>query len=302
MSTFHHTPRSKQPVPPVRHRSSSAARVGSSSYGSRPRSVGYYGANTNPYSGSNAYSSPYSNGSSYSSLNSYNPSYGSSYQSPYFPNGYRGASGAGGYASLTIPAKALSNVKTLTQNYPKSYENNYLKSDNGRRSRRDISRGSSYRERSASRSMGSLPGSGMGPRSMSLTSLNSEGYFSGSERSSRSRISSLADIRNENGEIDYKKLYEDQLVENERLKDKLRKTDEELRDTKQTLEKINVVTSKNSLSELEKRERRAIERKLSEMEEELKQLQKLKAENERLRADNRSLTRVINKLTNAAKQ
>ncbi|XP_076271699.1 protein phosphatase 1 regulatory subunit 12B-like isoform X14 [Rhynchophorus ferrugineus] len=132
------------------------------------------------------------------------------------------------------------------------------------------------------------------------TKVNSQ--ESGSERSSRSRISSLADIRNENGEIDYKKLYEDQLVENERLKDKLRKTDEELRDTKQTLEKINVVTSKNSLSELEKRERRAIERKLSEMEEELKQLQKLKAENERLRADNRSLTRVINKLTNAAKQ
>lgn len=129
--------------------------------------------------------------------------------------------------------------------------------------------------------------------------LNSQ--ESGSERSSRSRISSLADIRNENGEIDYKKLYEDQLVENERLKDKLRKSDEELRETKQTLERLNVVTSKNSLSELEKRERRAMERKLSEMEEELKQLQKLKAENERLKADNRSLTRVINKLTNSAR-
>nr|CAI5849981.1 unnamed protein product [Callosobruchus analis] len=125
---------------------------------------------------------------------------------------------------------------------------------------------------------------------------------SGSERSSRSRLNSTSDIRNENGEIDYKKLYEQQLAENERLKDKLRKTEEELRDTKQTLEKINVVTSKNSLSELEKRERRAMERKLSEMEEELKQLQKLKAENERLKADNRSLTRVINKLTNSAKK
>ncbi|XP_057651483.1 protein phosphatase 1 regulatory subunit 12A isoform X6 [Diorhabda carinulata] len=123
---------------------------------------------------------------------------------------------------------------------------------------------------------------------------------SGTDRSSRSRISSSSDIRNENGEIDYKKLYEEQLAENERLKEKLRKSDEELRDTKQTLEKINLVTSKNSLSELEKRERRAMERKLSEMEEELKQLQKLKAENERLKADNRSLTRVINKLTNSA--
>ncbi|XP_074029955.1 myosin binding subunit isoform X5 [Leptinotarsa decemlineata] len=127
-------------------------------------------------------------------------------------------------------------------------------------------------------------------------------YESGTDRSSRSRISSTSDIRNENGEIDYKKLYEQQLVENERLKDKLRKSDEELRETKQTLEKINLVTSKNSLSELEKRERRAMERKLSEMEEELKQLQKLKAENERLKADNRSLTRVINKLTNSPKK
>ncbi|CAH1955981.1 unnamed protein product [Acanthoscelides obtectus] len=125
---------------------------------------------------------------------------------------------------------------------------------------------------------------------------------SGSERSSRSRLNSTSDIRNENGEIDYKKLYEQQLAENDRLKDKLRKSEEELRDTKQTLEKLNVVTSKNSLSELEKRERRAMERKLSEMEEELKQLQKLKAENERLKADNRSLTRVINKLTNSAKK
>lgn len=51
-------------------------------------------------------------------------------------------------------------------------------------------------------------------------------------------------LRGENGEIDYKKLYEQTLVENEKLKDKLRKTDEELRDTKQTLERINVVVSK----------------------------------------------------------
>lgn len=115
-------------------------------------------------------------------------------------------------------------------------------------------------------------------------------FQSGTEKSSRSRLGSTNDLplRGENGEIDYKRLYEQTLLENERLKDKLRKTEEELRDTKQTLEKINLVvskgnmaintkynfyitqTSKNSLSELEKRERRAMERKLSEMEEELK--------------------------------
>ncbi|XP_044731743.1 protein phosphatase 1 regulatory subunit 12A isoform X8 [Chrysoperla carnea] len=108
----------------------------------------------------------------------------------------------------------------------------------------------------------------------------------------------LIPTRNENGEVDYKKLWEQAQADNDRLRDKLRKQDEELRDTKLTLEKISTVTSKNSLSELEKRERRAMERKLSEMEEELKQLQKLKAENERLRAENRALTRVVSKLTN----
>ncbi|XP_044766676.1 protein phosphatase 1 regulatory subunit 12B isoform X8 [Coccinella septempunctata] len=127
-------------------------------------------------------------------------------------------------------------------------------------------------------------------------------HESGTERSSRSRLGSTSDIRNENGEIDYKKLYEQAIVENDRLKEKLRKSEEELRETKQTLEKLNLVTSKNSLSELEKREKRSMERKLSEMEEELKQLQKLKSENERLKADNKSLTRVINKLTESARK
>ncbi|XP_017780065.1 PREDICTED: protein phosphatase 1 regulatory subunit 12A [Nicrophorus vespilloides] len=127
---------------------------------------------------------------------------------------------------------------------------------------------------------------------------------SGNDRSSSraSRIGSSNDLilRGENGEIDYKKLYEQAIVDNDRLKDKLRKSDEDLKETKQTLEKLTTVTSKNSLSELEKRERRAMERKLSEMEEELKQLQKLKAENERLRAENRALTRVVSKLSNSA--
>ncbi|XP_066139652.1 protein phosphatase 1 regulatory subunit 12A isoform X2 [Euwallacea fornicatus] len=127
--------------------------------------------------------------------------------------------------------------------------------------------------------------------------MNKLSNESGSERTSRSRIGSTADIRNENGEIDYKKLYEEQLVENDRLREKLRKSDEEHRETKQTLEKINLVTSKNSLSELEKRERRAMERKLSEMEEELKNLENLKSENQRLKDENGALIRVISKLS-----
>ncbi|XP_014290213.1 protein phosphatase 1 regulatory subunit 12A isoform X6 [Halyomorpha halys] len=107
-------------------------------------------------------------------------------------------------------------------------------------------------------------------------------------------------VSNENGEIiDYKKLYEESLVENDRLREKLRQTEEELKDAKTTSEKNALLASRNSLSEAEKRERRAMERKLSEMEEELKQLQKLKSDNERLRAENRALTRVVSKLTSS---
>lgn len=73
----------------------------------------------------------------------------------------------------------------------------------------------------------------------------------------------------ENGEIDYKKLYEESLIQNERLREKLKKTEDELHDARNCVEK-HVNTNKASLSDIEKRERRALERKLSEMEEELK--------------------------------
>lgn len=142
---------SKQPVAPTRHRSSSAVRSGA--LNNRPRSLGHY--STNPYNSPYTSSTP---SSTFSSFNNYN-GYGLNYQSPYFPNGYRGSSGSTGYASLTIPAKAFG------------------KSDHV--SRRDLSRGNSYRERSLSRSRSSLPSSSMGSRSISLTSLNSlnsEGY------------------------------------------------------------------------------------------------------------------------------
>ncbi|XP_026278064.1 protein phosphatase 1 regulatory subunit 12A isoform X8 [Frankliniella occidentalis] len=136
---------------------------------------------------------------------------------------------------------------------------------------------------------------------------------SGAERSGRSsRLGSTSSAggdsasvsravtpaRSENGEIDYKKLYEESQLENERLREKLKKTEDDLRGSKALAE--NSVPNKNSLSEIEKRERRAMERKLSEMEEELKQLQKLKMENERLRSENRALTRVVTKLTSSA--
>ncbi|XP_076047558.1 myosin binding subunit isoform X6 [Oratosquilla oratoria] len=117
-----------------------------------------------------------------------------------------------------------------------------------------------------------------------------------------SRPSSRASsIGPENGDIDYKKLYEEQLGENKRLLERLRISDTDLQEARTTLDNNNKKNNTRlALAEADKREKRALERKLSEMEEELKQLQKLKAENEKLKAENRALTRVVSKLTNSA--
>lgn len=98
--------------------------------------------------------------------------------------------------------------------------------------------------------------------------------------------------------VDYKALYEQVKADNEKLKGSLRKKDEEVISLKSALDRFNTATTKNnSLSELEKRERRAMERKMSEMEEELKQLEALKTENQRLKDENGALIRVISKLS-----
>ncbi|RLU27304.1 hypothetical protein DMN91_001105, partial [Ooceraea biroi] len=123
---------------------------------------------------------------------------------------------------------------------------------------------------------------------------------SGNDRSGRTNrlgsISSLSEASSapirlksnssENGELDYKKLYEESQAENERLKDKLKRSDEQLKEVRHLLEKAQTNQNKVILSEAEKRERRAMERKLSEMEEELKVMDQLKCENQRLKDEN----------------
>ncbi|XP_069048357.1 protein phosphatase 1 regulatory subunit 12A isoform X9 [Lepisosteus oculatus] len=110
---------------------------------------------------------------------------------------------------------------------------------------------------------------------------------------------------------DYKKLYEQILAENEKLKAQLRDTDMELTDLKLQLEKATQRQERfadRSQLEMEKRERRALERRISEMEEELKnlhqvkQIQALRQLNERLIAENRALTRVVAKLSESCSQ
>ncbi|XP_074868497.1 protein phosphatase 1 regulatory subunit 12A isoform X6 [Carettochelys insculpta] len=103
---------------------------------------------------------------------------------------------------------------------------------------------------------------------------------------------------------DFKKLYEQILAENEKLKAQLHDTNMELTDLKLQLEKATQRQERfadRSLLEMEKRERRALERRISEMEEELK-IQSLRHLNERLLAENRALTRVVTKLSGSCRQ
>ncbi|KAG8577752.1 hypothetical protein GDO81_010280 [Engystomops pustulosus] len=99
---------------------------------------------------------------------------------------------------------------------------------------------------------------------------------------------------------DFKKLYEQIMQENEKLKAQLHDTNLELTELKLQLEKATQRQERfaeRSLLEIEKRERRALERRISEMEEELKMLPDLKADNQRLKDENGALIRVISKLS-----
>ncbi|XP_043572793.1 protein phosphatase 1 regulatory subunit 12B-like isoform X3 [Chiloscyllium plagiosum] len=115
------------------------------------------------------------------------------------------------------------------------------------------------------------------------------------------RLSSLSKVEQEDNVKDYKKLYEEALTENEKLKAKLQEAQLELAEVKTQLERASQkqdrISDKSSMLEMEKREKRALERKVSEMEEELKVLTELKSDNQRLKDENGALIRVISKLS-----
>ncbi|XP_054848926.1 protein phosphatase 1 regulatory subunit 12C isoform X2 [Eublepharis macularius] len=99
----------------------------------------------------------------------------------------------------------------------------------------------------------------------------------------------------------YKKLYEDLLIENEKLKEQLQEAQLQLTQVKLELERVTQrqerFAERPALLELERFERRALERKAAELEEELKALSDLKADNQRLKDENAALIRVISKLS-----
>ncbi|XP_039235607.1 protein phosphatase 1 regulatory subunit 12B isoform X3 [Pipra filicauda] len=116
------------------------------------------------------------------------------------------------------------------------------------------------------------------------------------------RLAALSSRAEEESNRDYKKLYESALSENQKLKSKLQEAQFELADIKAKLEKAaqqkqEKTSDRSSMLEMEKREKRALERKLSEMEEEMKILTELKSDNQRLKDENGALIRVISKLS-----
>ncbi|XP_030646834.1 protein phosphatase 1 regulatory subunit 12A [Chanos chanos] len=100
---------------------------------------------------------------------------------------------------------------------------------------------------------------------------------------------------------DYKKLFEEVSRENGQLQSQLQDTQRIVSLTRVELEKATQRQEKFSdctaLLELEKKERRMLERRVAELEEELKVLGDLRADNQRLKDENGALIRVISKLS-----
>ncbi|XP_078584086.1 protein phosphatase 1 regulatory subunit 12A-like isoform X8 [Branchiostoma floridae x Branchiostoma japonicum] len=140
-----------------------------------------------------------------------------------------------------------------------------------------------------------------GERTRSRYDTGTSSYLSRSTGSYRDRYGPYDSVKDKEKDKDYKKLYEDAVVENEKLKEKVNELKTELAGSKVQMERDKQrrdrFPDRSLLLETEKREKRALERRISEMEEELKQLADLRADNQRLKDENGALIRVISKLS-----
>ncbi|KAF1386799.1 hypothetical protein PFLUV_G00098630 [Perca fluviatilis] len=100
---------------------------------------------------------------------------------------------------------------------------------------------------------------------------------------------------------DFKKLFEEVSRENSQLQSQLQDTQRFISQTRLELEKATQrqerFTDCSALLELERKDRRMLERRMAELEEELKVLVDLRADNQRLKDENGALIRVISKLS-----
>ncbi|XP_043980485.1 protein phosphatase 1 regulatory subunit 12C isoform X6 [Gambusia affinis] len=100
---------------------------------------------------------------------------------------------------------------------------------------------------------------------------------------------------------DFKKLFEEVSRENSQLQAQLQDTQKIISQTRVELEKATQrqerFTDCSALLDLERKDRRMLERRMAELEEELKVLVDLRADNQRLKDENGALIRVISKLS-----
>ncbi|XP_071353383.1 protein phosphatase 1 regulatory subunit 12A isoform X6 [Trachinotus anak] len=100
---------------------------------------------------------------------------------------------------------------------------------------------------------------------------------------------------------DFKKLFEEVSRENSQLQSQLQDTQRIVSQTRLDLEKATQRQERfsdcSALLELERKDRRMLERRMAELEEELKVLVDLRADNQRLKDENGALIRVISKLS-----
>ncbi|KAM8938969.1 LOW QUALITY PROTEIN: protein phosphatase 1 regulatory subunit 12A-like [Pelodytes ibericus] len=100
---------------------------------------------------------------------------------------------------------------------------------------------------------------------------------------------------------DFKKLYEDLMRDNGRLRSQLLNTQNLVNETKAELERATQrqerCVDRSFLIDTEKKEKIILERRVSELQDELKVLGDLKADNQRLKDENGALIRVISKLS-----
>ncbi|XP_052400305.1 protein phosphatase 1 regulatory subunit 12A isoform X1 [Carassius gibelio] len=100
---------------------------------------------------------------------------------------------------------------------------------------------------------------------------------------------------------DFKKMFEEMSRENRHLQSQLSDTQRTISLTRADLEKATQrqerFTDCTALMEMEKKEKKMLERRASELEEELKVLGDLRADNQRLKDENGALIRVISKLS-----
>ncbi|XP_028437849.1 protein phosphatase 1 regulatory subunit 12B isoform X1 [Perca flavescens] len=109
---------------------------------------------------------------------------------------------------------------------------------------------------------------------------------------------------------DYKKMYAEALHENEKLKSRLQDSKQELVKIRSQLDKVTQrhdrISERSTVLESEKREKQALEKRVSNMEDELKafpalaQVQTLRRVNECLLAENRAMLRVLTRLSETA--